>query len=88
MYSYLVDDNSEHEKSKYVFKNIVATKRHNEYKDVLLKKKCLRHSTNRIQSKDHNMGTYKINKISLPCFDDKICIQNNGCDGLALRFQS
>ena len=38
MYSYLVDDNSEHEKSKYVFKNIVATKRHNEYKDVLLKK--------------------------------------------------
>ena len=27
---------------------------------------------NRIQSKDHRIGTYEINKISLPCFDDKI----------------
>ena len=23
------------------------------------------------------IGTYKINKISLPCFDDKIFVQNN-----------
>ena len=38
MFSYLVDDNGEHEKSKDVFKNIVAAKRHNKYKDVLLKK--------------------------------------------------
>ena len=38
---------------------------HNEYEDVLLKKKCLRHSTNRIQSKDHRIGTYEIKKISL-----------------------
>ena len=32
--------------------NIVATISHNEYKDVLLSKKCLRHSMNSIQSKD------------------------------------
>ena len=25
----------------------------------------------RIQGKKHKMGTYKINKISLPCIDDK-----------------
>ena len=31
---------------------------------------------NRIQSKDHRIGTYEINKISLSCFDGKICIQN------------
>ena len=43
---------------------------------------------NRIQSKDHKRGTYKVNKMSLPCFDDKIYIQNNGCDGLALGYQS
>ena len=43
---------------------------------------------NRIQSKDHKIGTYKVNKMSLPCFDDKIYIQNNGCDGLALGYQS
>ena len=32
----------------------------------------------KIQSKNYKIGTYKINKISLPCFDDKIYIQNNG----------
>ena len=39
---------------------------------------------NRIQSKDHKIGTYEIDKISLPCFDDKIYIQNNGYDALEL----
>ena len=38
----------------------------------------------RIQSKDHRIGTYEINKILFSCFDDKICIQNNEYDGLAL----
>ena len=29
----------------------------------------------RIQGKKHKMGTYKINKISLPCIDDKRFVQ-------------
>ena len=41
---------------------------------------------NRIQVKSHSTGTYEINKISLSCFDDKIYIQNNGCDKLAVRY--
>ena len=86
IYSYLVDDNSEHKKAKCVNKNVVATISHYEYKDVLLNKECLRHSMNRIQSKDHSIGTYEINKISLSCSDDQIYIQNNGCDGLALGY--
>ena len=40
----------------------------------------------RIQSKDQGIGTYEINKISLSCFDDKIYIQNNGYDALALGY--
>ena len=40
----------------------------------------------RIQSKVHKIRTYEINKISLFCFDDKIYIQNNGYDGLALGY--
>ena len=88
MYLYLVDDNREHKKAKGVSKNVVAVISHNEFKDALLNKKCLRHSMNRIQSKDHKIRTYEINKISLSCFDDKIYIQNNGCDGLALGCQS
>ena len=67
-------------------RNVVATISHNEYIDVLLNKKCLRHSMNRIQSKDHSTETYKINKISLSCFDDNIFIQNNRYDGLALGY--
>ena len=43
MYSYLVDDNSEHKKTKGVNRNVAATIHHNKYKDVLLNKKCLRH---------------------------------------------
>ena len=85
MYSYLVDNNSEHKKTKGVIRNIVAIMSHNEYKHALLNKKCLRHLINRIQSKDHRIETYEINKISLSSFDDKIVIHNNGYDGLAPR---
>ena len=41
---------------------------------------------NRIQSKDHEIRTYEINKISFSCFDDKIYIQIKGCDGLSLGY--
>ena len=34
MYSYLVDDNSEHKKAKGVNEHVVATISHNEYKGV------------------------------------------------------
>ena len=87
MYSFLVD-RSEHKKAKSVNRNVVATISHNEYKDELLNNKCIRHSMNRIQCKDHRIGKYKINKISLPCFDDRTYIENNGYDGLALGYQS
>ena len=82
----MVDDNGEHKKAKGVMRNVVAAISHNEYKDVLLNNKCRRYSMNRIQNKDHRIGTYKINKISLACFDDKIYTQNNGYDGLALGY--
>ena len=73
MYSFLVDNN-EHKKVEDVNKNVVATIGHNKYRNALLKNKCLRHSMNRIQSKDHRIKFYEINKIALPCFDDKIHI--------------
>ena len=47
---YLVDDNSDHRKTKGVNKNVVATISHNEYKDVLLDKNCLKHSMNSVVS--------------------------------------
>ena len=75
--SYLVDDDGDHKKAKDANKNVVGAISHNEYKGVLLNKKCFRHLMNGIQSKDHRIGTYEINKISLSCFDDKIYIQSN-----------
>ena len=49
MYSFLVDDSCEHKKTtKGMNKNVITTINHDEYKDVLLNKKCLRHSIYRI----------------------------------------
>ena len=55
-------------------------------KDVLLNNKYMRHSMNIIQSKDHRIWTYDVNKILLSCFDDKIYIQIYRYDGLAFNF--
>ena len=41
---------------------------------------------NRIQSKDHRIETYEVNKIWLSYFDGKVYIQNNGYDGSALGY--
>ena len=41
---------------------------------------------NRNQSKDHRIENYEINKIFLSCFDDKLYIKENGCDGFALGY--
>ena len=63
MYLFLVN-NSEHEKVKSVNKSVAATITHDEQTDVLLNKKYLRHSMNKIQScKDHRTETFQINKI-------------------------
>ena len=72
MCSVLLDDSSEHKKTKDVNKTIVATISHGEDRDILLNKKCLRHSMNKIQNKKHEIRTYEINKISLSCFHNKI----------------
>ena len=73
MYLILVD-NSKRKKSKGINRNVVVTIGHNEYNDVLLNNECIRYSINIIQSKDHRIGAFGINKIQLSCFDDKIYI--------------
>ena len=84
MYSILVGDSSESKKAKGVNKSVVAKISYNECEDVFLNKKCVRHSMNRIQSKNHSTGTYEISKIYLFCFDDKIYVLNNEIDALVL----
>ena len=83
MYSFLVDDNSQHEKAYSVNKKDVARKVHNEYGNVSQNNNT-RHSMNRIHSNDYRIEAFEINKIRLPGFDNKRYIQNNVCDELAL----
>ena len=79
--TYSILDKSNNEKS--------TSKGHNpfiefqEFFDKVFKKKILRHTMRGIKSKNHNLGTYKTNKISLSCFDDKRYILRNGIKTLA-----
>ena len=54
-----------------------------EFHDTLFQKKILRHQTRGIKSKNHNLDTYKTNKISLSCIDDKRYIIRNGIETFA-----
>ena len=55
----------------------------NEFKDILFKKKIMRHKMRRIQRKKHRLGTYEINKISLSCFDGKRYVQDDSTNTFA-----
>ena len=43
----------------------------------------MRHEMNRSQSKDHNVESYRINKISLSSYDDKKGIPKDGYNRLS-----
>ena len=53
------------------------------FKDVLFNEKIIRHKMKRIQNKKHKLGTYEIDKTSLPCFDDKRSVLDDGIRTLA-----
>ena len=67
----------------------ITSKGHNgfikfqEFYDTPFNKKILRHTTRRIGSKNHNLGSYETNKRSLSCFDNKQYILKNGVNKLA-----
>ena len=52
-------------------KGVSIATEYNKFKDVLFNEKIIRHNMKKIHSKKHKLGIYKIDKISLSCFDDK-----------------
>ena len=76
MYSLL--DESSNEKSTSKGHNVFIE--FQEFHDTLFQKKILRHQMREIKSKNHNLGTYKTNKKSLSCFDDKRYNLRNGIE--------
>ena len=55
----------------------IATK-FNDFEDVFFNKKIIKHKMKRIQAKNHKIGNYEIDKISLSCFDDKRYVLDDG----------
>ena len=53
------------DKESNIAKGVNIATEFNGFKDTFFNKKILRHKTRRIQSKKHEIGTYKIDKISL-----------------------
>ena len=65
---------------KGINKNVVDDElKYEDYKNVLFNRSCMRHEINRIRSKDHSIGSYRISKISLSSFDDKKYIIKDEC---------
>ena len=84
MYSYIKNNLKEARTAKGIKKNIIKKQlTHETYKDVLFNEKQLRHSMNTIRSKNHEIGSYEINKISLSAFDDKRYILEDGITSYA-----
>ena len=68
MYSIVTVDDEKLVRAKGVNKELM----HNEFIDVFLYKKVVRHCMKRILAKGNKIGTYDVCKISLSCFDDKL----------------
>ena len=49
-----------------------------DYRDTLFGGKQLMRQMRTIRSDHHQLGSYQLNKISLPCFDDKRYILEDG----------
>ena len=64
-------------------KGVNITTEFNEFEDVLLNKKIIRHKMKRIQAKKHKIGTYETVEISLSCSDDKRFVLDDGIHTLA-----
>ena len=72
MYTYVKKDQHECKKPKGINNKVVKEKITSEnYKNVLLNAAYTNHEMNRIQRKNHNIGTYRINKVSSFSYHDK-----------------
>ena len=84
MYSYLTENNKVGKTCKGIAKYVINKDiTHKNYLDTLFNKSQLHHKMNTIRSKNHQICSYNINKVSLSCFDDKRYILDNGIKSLA-----
>ena len=70
----MIDDNSEHRKAKGVNKNYCCNNKSRWIQRCFDNKQCLANAINRVQNKDHRIGTYEIN------------FQSGFCLGLIIKY--
>ena len=71
-YTYLMDDDSEKKKAKWIKKCVIKRRlRFENYKDSLFNNKTILRSQQRFKSNHHNVYTEEVNKIALCSNDDK-----------------
>ena len=89
-YTFITEDNHESKKAKDINKNVADDEelKYEDCKNVLFNKSYMRHEMNRIQNKDHNIGFYRINKISLSSYNDKTYILEDGYSRLSHFYKS
>ena len=84
MYSYMKDNDKGGKTAKGIKKNIIKKNiTHENYKNVLFNNEQMHHTMKTIRSNKHQLESYKLNKVSLSCFDDKRYIHNNGITSYA-----
>ena len=87
MYSYVKDNEKGERTVKGIKKNVIKSNiRREDYKNTLIKNEWMHHKMKTIRSQRHQLGSYKINKVSLSCFDDKHYIHDNGTSSYAYGY--
>ena len=84
MYSYVKDNEQTARTAKGIKKQVIKKNlTHDNYKEVLFNNEQMQHTMKTIRSKNHQLGSFELNKISLSCFDDKRFIHENGITSYA-----
>ena len=87
MYSYIKDNQKGGKAAKGIKKNVIKNEiKHEDYRNTLFNNLQMYHRMKTIRSKNHRLGSYKINKVSLSRFDDKPYIRENGITSYAYRY--
>ena len=71
MYSYVEENEKGSKPARHPKKITRKTIKHGDYKNELFNKQQIYHKMKTIRSTNCLLGCFKLNKVSLKCFDDK-----------------
>ena len=84
MHTFIIRENHEFKKAKVINKNVVCDEpKQEDYKNVLFNRSYMRHEVKGIQSKDHIIGSHRINKVSLSSYELEKSILKDGYSKLS-----